>query len=48
MRVIRSIIADLRYMIGNVREFGFSVRGIKADLAYMYENIVDPTRERVQ
>lgn len=46
-RIIMSILADMKYIIDNQRELGFSIHNLKADLDYMVENLVDPLREKV-
>lgn len=46
--IIGSIIADTQYMIWNIKKFGFSWELVGGCLDYMIENIVNPTRERIQ
>ena len=38
--MLKSIIEDMKYMIDNIKTFGFSISGVKADMSYMLENIM--------
>lgn len=38
MRKFKNIIEDIKYMVLNQKDFGFSVQNLKADLTYMVEN----------